>query len=452
MTVQEEVTRRIAGDPLLIKLRRKIDSGTADFKDTAAYSNRAADIMSEIFARRLPEISLAERETLCVELLHDRHTDINELLGRVQRSLDDAQGLHIAPQHAPFNAERAHQIGSSTADPTKPEETRQRRARSATATAARAMHDDYIRKNADFRSKAGLKCYINREAVPACCEWCTKMAGRYVYGEEPDDVYRRHDNCGCSVTFENGRKRQDVWSKREWEAPEPGAGAGDPVVLTAEQAATAGAGELTRFMRDNPGAFGSVEGLTKKQRRDMIKAAEQMQRDADAAKIIYDAMTDEQRAEVIQRGIQEPNAVFSYDTKDNHFPSNAQRIPKLPNTFDVISHGTVESMEFFPQDYPENDIRAHIDAYTLSQILLGRDDYQRFVADCRERGVKPVVRLLSCNTGNTRNTGNCFAQLLANELGEDISAPTDVIFAYPDGSYEIGLFDDGEMKPFWGRK
>ena len=44
-----------------------------------------------------------------------------------------------------------------------------------------------------------------------------------------------HDNCGCTVTFENGRKRQDVWSKREWEAPEPGAGAGDPVVLTKEQ-------------------------------------------------------------------------------------------------------------------------------------------------------------------------------------------------------------------------
>lgn len=236
MTVQEEVTRRIAGDPLLIKLRRKIDSGNADFKDTAAYSNRAADIMSEIFARRLPEISLAERETLCVELLHDRHTDINELLGRVQRSLDDAQGLHIAPQHAPFNAERAHQIGSSTADPTKPEETRQRRARSATATAARAMHDDYVKKNAEFRSKAGLKCYINREAVPACCEWCDKMAGRFEYGEEPDDIYRRHDNCGCSVTFENGRQRQDVWSKREWEAPEPGAGAGEPVVLTEEQA------------------------------------------------------------------------------------------------------------------------------------------------------------------------------------------------------------------------
>ena len=73
-------------------------------------------------------------------------------------------------------------------------------------------------------------------AVNGCCPWCSDVAGRYVYGEEPDDIYRRHDNCDCTVTFENGRKRQDVWSKREWEAPKPGAGAGDPVVLTEEQA------------------------------------------------------------------------------------------------------------------------------------------------------------------------------------------------------------------------
>lgn len=452
MTAKEELSRRISRDGICRAVQKKIDEGRADFTDTARYTDRAAELLGEVLAAYVPDIPPEARETLCKALLRQRYLDTNAMLNAVQRALDDAQGLHLAPQIADYPEERVDQAAHALADETVPMETIQRRAKSAPATIARSFHDDYIEKNAAFRDSAGLKCYITRIAAGGCCKWCTAMAGRYRYGEEPEDVYRRHDNCSCSVTYENGRKRQDVWSKREWEAPEPGAGAGDPVVLTAEQAATAGAGELTRFMRDNPGAFGSVEGLTKKQRRDMIKAAEQMQRDADAAKIIYDAMTDEQRAEVIQRGIKEPNAVFSYDTKDNHFPSNAQRIPKLPNTFDVISHGTVESMEFFPQDYPENDIRAHIDAYTLSQILLGRDDYQRFVADCRERGVKPVVRLLSCNTGNTRNTGNCFAQLLANELGEDISAPTDVIFAYPDGSYEIGLFDDGEMKPFWGRK
>ena len=77
---------------------------------------------------------------------------------------------------------------------------------------------------------------------------------------------RRHDNCDCTVTFENGRKRtfscgklrsfalqnvrQDVWSKREWEAPEPGVGAGEPVVLTEEQAEILALRHRTRTKTD----------------------------------------------------------------------------------------------------------------------------------------------------------------------------------------------------------
>ncbi|MGB4091665.1 MAG: hypothetical protein WBK46_06940 [Ruminococcus flavefaciens] len=61
------------------------------------------------------------------------------------------------------------------------------------------------------------------------------IAGRCVYGEEPHDVYRRHDNCGCSVIYENGRQRQDVWSKRTWEKPKVGAGAPPPTKFTPEQ-------------------------------------------------------------------------------------------------------------------------------------------------------------------------------------------------------------------------
>ena len=114
------------------------------------------------------------------------------------------------------------------------------------------------------------------------------MAGRYEYGEEPDDVYRRHDNCGCTVTFENGRKRQDVWSKREWEAPKEGAGAGDPVVFTAEQSAAAGAGDPVRLTREKASAVDDSEpvrftqeqakalqeqnGLTKLPNHDTMKA------------------------------------------------------------------------------------------------------------------------------------------------------------------------------------
>ena len=128
-----------------------------------------------------------------------------------------------------------------------------------------------MKAESKFRSRAGLKCWITRKTDGKCCEWCDKMAGRFAYGEEPDDIYRRHDNCDCTVTFENGSKRmfafgklrsfalqnmrQDVWSKREWEAPEPGAGAGDPVVFTAEQAAAAGASERVVLTKEQAAAL-----------------------------------------------------------------------------------------------------------------------------------------------------------------------------------------------------
>ena len=76
------------------------------------------------------------------------------------------------------------------------------------------------------------------DAAAKCCEWCTRMAGRYRYGEEPEDVYRRHDNCSCTVTYESGRQRQDVWSKRTWEAPDKDAGAEKTTVFSQEQAQT----------------------------------------------------------------------------------------------------------------------------------------------------------------------------------------------------------------------
>ena len=236
MTVREEVQQRIEQDPELIRLRKKIESGKATYADTAAYSNRAGKLLGEVFSRRLPDIPLEEREPLCVELLHDQYIDINAAVDTVQRFMDDALGIHIAPQHAPFDSERGHQIGSSLRDLSKPLETLQRRSRAATETATKAIHDDRMKAESKFRHRAGLDCRITRVAVNGCCPWCSKVAGRYVYGEEPDDIYRRHDNCDCTVTFENGRKRQDVWSKREWEVPGKDAGAGDNVVLSKEQA------------------------------------------------------------------------------------------------------------------------------------------------------------------------------------------------------------------------
>lgn len=230
----------IQADKVLKKLREKILSGKGTFKDTFAYNNRAAELLGANFSESVLAMSLDDRVSACVELLRDRYNDIMPLLDAVQKQADLKNKLHISPKHPPFNAERAEQIGTSLRDLSVSDERIQRRARSAPETATRAIHDDYIEANVELRSSAGIKCYITRTTDGNCCDWCTRVAGRYEYGTEPEDIFRRHDNCGCSVTYENGRERQDVWSKKTWTVPED-AGAPEPVRFTQEQAASAGA-------------------------------------------------------------------------------------------------------------------------------------------------------------------------------------------------------------------
>ena len=231
--LRELIAERMKRDPELRAILKRIEAGKATAADSFRYSRIASEIMSSTLSGAV--FSLEDREEAAVRVLHDRYADTMEQAGAIQRDLDAKNGLHIQPRKPAFPAERVQQIAHSLVQPDVPDEKIVRRAGS-TATVGMSFHDDFVQENARFRSRAGLECYITRKTDGKCCPWCTKLAGRYVYGEEPEDVYHRHDNCGCSVTYENGRKRQDVWSKREWEVPAEDAGAGERVVLTAEQA------------------------------------------------------------------------------------------------------------------------------------------------------------------------------------------------------------------------
>lgn len=224
-----------ASNTRLRKILDRIENGTIKFSDTAKYSEIYSNLIGRIMSKYVLELSPEEREAVCTALLRESYDNLNDLLAQVQTSLDKNYGLHIKPQKAVFPAERVQQLAHSLIDPTVPDETIQRRANSGAANISKSFHDDYMKTNAKFRNDAGLKCYINRVTSGKCCPWCSDIAGRYVYGDHPDDVFCRHDNCDCTVTFENGRQRQDVWPKRTWEAPEIGDGAPPPTVLSEEE-------------------------------------------------------------------------------------------------------------------------------------------------------------------------------------------------------------------------
>ncbi len=212
--IKDCIFNKIRSDPQLQILLKKINSGKADFKDTSLYADIFSKIMGSEFSQIVMEIPLDTRAQLCTELLRGSYDDINEVLAQVQASLDTEKGIKIAPQKAEFPEERVQKIADSLKDETVPDETVQRRADTGTANVARSFHDDYIKKNAKFRSNAGLKCYLERETDGNCCPWCAALAGRFLVGEHPPDIFRRHDNCGCTVVLIDGKTRQYAWSKK----------------------------------------------------------------------------------------------------------------------------------------------------------------------------------------------------------------------------------------------
>lgn len=90
---------------------------------------------------------------------------------------------------------------------------------SAVEDLSQSFYDDFGKENAKTRAKAGIKPTIIRKDDGKCCEWCSKLSGSYTYGDQPDDIYRRHRNCSCTVVVQYSKSRyEDVWTKKELES------------------------------------------------------------------------------------------------------------------------------------------------------------------------------------------------------------------------------------------
>ena len=296
--VKATIKERIESDKQIKLYRQKVAQGTASIRETIKQNSHIANLIGTTLSDFMPTAEAGQglREFICREILRDQHRDTNAMLAQVQKAIDEKLGLQLKAKTAPFPAERVDTVAHSLEDPTVAIDVIQRRARSATENVINSYADDFVKENAKLRSDAGLKCYLTRYTSGNCCKWCDDLAGKYDYESAPDDIFRRHDNCDCVVTYECGRMRQDVWSKKSWEAPETDKTEYKPQVLSREQAKSIEAKNMRFKGVDKSGESGII---IKEQSKEPIteitdKAIESV------PKIKIDGYTDEQ-CELIQQ-------------------------------------------------------------------------------------------------------------------------------------------------------
>lgn len=258
--LQAQLAARTATDPRMRAILRRIRAGTASFSDTALYTRYLGEQLGGILADALPDAAPEEIAEASRVLLREAHADVTAQAAIVQEIQDRQLGASLAAKCPKYPAGRVEKVASSLTDQTVPVEKRQRRARNASANVVASYHDEFIKENARIRSDAGFSCKTVRLGTQ-CCPWCAKLTGSYPAGSEPRDLFRRHDNCTCTIIYETRRTRQTLRGQgKSWN-----------VVEEVERKAP------TRFSRDEAKALqeaemGRYRGLTNGAGSGMIKS------------------------------------------------------------------------------------------------------------------------------------------------------------------------------------
>ena len=223
--IKQAFDTRCQKDFMLQGIKQKIENGTATMEDTSVYARRLGENLRKSIESMTKPGDLPDEkmyfniaQSILEPLLKDNYEDINSVCADVQRALDAKMGIGLAPQKAGFPAERVNAAVNGAAVKDTAEHAIQVLGRTAENITG-SFQTDYIKKNAEFRSKAGLNCYIERKDGAHCCEWCANLDGKYKYPDEvPKDVYRRHDNCTCDVGFYCEKGRQNIHNKQwDWD-------------------------------------------------------------------------------------------------------------------------------------------------------------------------------------------------------------------------------------------
>lgn len=272
--IRAEFQKTCKADKYIQSVLKKIEGGTAKMEEVAMLSKQLGFRASQAIGAHVNVAALPDgkmyyniADTILTGVLKDNYDVINSAAAECQKALDSQTGINITPQQAAFPTERVQAVVNAASVPDIAEEVMIRRMTAPAQNITESFYNDYVQTNVKFRSDAGLDCYIIRNDHGGCCEWCAKLAGKYHYPEDvPKDVYRRHDNCGCTVTYLNGRKAQNVWDKTKWNVSDDElermkkAGAREPVRLV-DKSKKSGIMKLGRNLErkeQNIGAFSTL--------------------------------------------------------------------------------------------------------------------------------------------------------------------------------------------------
>lgn len=203
-------------------------SGNATYKEVNEFAIETGRILTIVFANDLSSNVLPDGKMyfnianrIIPDTLKKNHELVTDAGAQVQKSLNEKAGIRIRAIKPEINQDRIAGLVNKVSSADLYDSVAWVLAEPV-INFTQSIVDDMIKANADFQYDAGMSPEIIRSAESKCCEWCSKLAGKYKYPDVSKDVYRRHERCRCMVEYDpkNGKNRVQNVHTKKWKTPE----------------------------------------------------------------------------------------------------------------------------------------------------------------------------------------------------------------------------------------
>lgn len=202
--IKEPFLEALRADKRAAYLIKEIEAGRGTYEMASEYAARVGDDLAKVLKKHAPLMTIDEWdvENLIPKSLGLDHSIVVYACESVQTGLNKDAGLGIKFQAPKFDSDRAWGLVKELED--NPEFTNiEATFWDQLGNFSQNVVDDAIKANADVITDAGVRAYVVRATEAGACPWCDEVAGIYNYDDVKNggDVWRRHENCRCTIEF-----------------------------------------------------------------------------------------------------------------------------------------------------------------------------------------------------------------------------------------------------------
>jgi len=221
--IQRDFNTAIRSNKKIQSIKNMVNNGTATYLQANEYAVEVGETLARVFKVHIKSDVLPDgkmyyniAERVLSPTLNNNHVIVARVSAEIQENLNRSAGLGLKGIEPPVNQLRIDSVINRVVS----EEIFDDAAwmlQEPIINFTQSIVDDTIKTNVEFQGESGLSPRINRTAHGSPpCDWCRSMAGSYKYPDVPEDVYRRHDRCRCTVEYDAGDvRKQNIWTK-EW--------------------------------------------------------------------------------------------------------------------------------------------------------------------------------------------------------------------------------------------